>query len=286
MLLFRPPGTGKTWTICGLVGAFLSTRRRPATAIVAGRAAGSAQNRIVPKILICAPSNAAIDEVAKRLVDGVRDSQGQRVIPKVVRVGADNSMNISVKDISLDALVDQKISTEGGSLDKDNTGNDLTALRTEINAVKDLRQKKIAELNGTIHNTAKIRALDEEIKSLGAKRISLSQRLDKLRDKQKSEGRSLDAIRRRYRLEVLAEVDVVCSTLSGAGHEQLADMDFEMVIIDEAAQAIELSSLIPLKYRCNRCIMVGGTFFSQSFTKVCILCFFRSSTASSYGSVA
>jgi senataxin len=31
-----------------------------------------------------------------------------------------------------------------------------------------------------------------------------------------------------------------------------------MVIIDEAAQAIELSSLIPLKYRTKRCIMVGG----------------------------
>jgi senataxin len=30
-----------------------------------------------------------------------------------------------------------------------------------------------------------------------------------------------------------------------------------MVVIDEAAQSIELSSLIPLKFNCTRCVMVG-----------------------------
>ena len=286
-LPFRPPGSGKTQTICGLVGACLSTRCCPATAIV-GRAAGSIQNRIVPKILICAPSNAAIDEVAKRLIDGVRNSQGRHVIPKIVRVGADDSMNIGVKDISLDALVDQKFNSERGSLDKDNTGDDVSALRREISIVRDLRQKKTAELKSTIHDTANTRlgAMYEEIESLEDKLSPLLQKLNKLRDKQKSEGRSLDTIERaRYRHEVLTEVDVVCSTLSGAGHEQLEGMNFEMVIIDEASQATELSSLIPLKYRCNRCILIGGIFFSQSFTIVYILCFVRSKTASSYGSV-
>ena len=39
------------------------------------------------------------------------------------------------------------------------------------------------------------------------------------------------------------------------------EFDFELVIIDEAAQAIELSSLIPMKYRCRTCIMVGGELF-------------------------
>jgi senataxin len=38
-----------------------------------------------------------------------------------------------------------------------------------------------------------------------------------------------------------------------------------MIIIDEAAQAIELSSLIPLKYDVTRCVMVGGAVISRPF---------------------
>jgi senataxin len=34
-------------------------------------------------------------------------------------------------------------------------------------------------------------------------------------------------------------------------------VDFDSVVIDEAAQCIELSALIPLKYGCAKCIMVG-----------------------------
>jgi hypothetical protein len=86
----------------------------------------------------------------------------------------------------------------------------------------------------------------------------LTQQFDRAKDKQKSDARGLDAMRRKFRAEVLYEADVICSTLSGSGHESLEQFDFEMVVIDEAAQAIELSSLIPLKYRCKRCVMVGG----------------------------
>lgn len=51
------------------------------------------------------------------------------------------------------------------------------------------------------------------------------------------------------------------TTLSGAGSQFLDEYSqhrFETVIIDEAAQATELSSIIPLRYDCNRCIMLGG----------------------------
>ncbi|KAG7117158.1 Helicase SEN1 like protein [Verticillium longisporum] len=47
-------------------------------------------------------------------------------------------------------------------------------------------------------------------------------------------------------------------------------VDFETVIIDEAAQCVELSALIPLKYGCTKCILVGDpkqlppTVLSQS----------------------
>ena len=47
---------------------------------------------------------------------------------------------------------------------------------------------------------------------------------------------------------------------------------FDTVVIDEAAQAIELETLIPLKYNCVRCILLGdelqlpATVFSRLAT--------------------
>ena len=218
-----------------------------------------------PKILLCAPSNAAIDEVAHRLKDGILGGGKRGLIPKLVRVGADSAINATVKDISLDFLVDQKINSDPDSAPSGGS-NEIVATRRELDLVKKERQKKLEELSQVENNTAKTTLLEDEIKRLNQKRMALTQRVDKLRDKNKSDSRALDAARRKIRSEILQEADVICGTLSGSGHEalQLEQFDFEMVIIDEAAQAIELSTLIPLKYRCNRCVLVGGTWRSLS----------------------
>lgn len=251
-----PPGTGKTSTICGLVQKFLSSRARPTTSVHVGRSAGPLDREPPQKILLCAPSNAAIDEVASRLRE---NRNGNISAIKVVRLGADKAINISVKDISLDYLVEQKLNqsqdqnsgSKGGS-------SDIANVRAEIESVKRLKQEKIDELSSVNDNAARTVALEDDIKRLNSRRMALSQQFDRLKDSRKNELRTLDATRRKVRHEILYEADVICSTLSGAGHEVLEQFDFEMVIIDEAAQAIELSSLIPLKFRCKRCVMVGG----------------------------
>lgn len=180
--------------------------------------------------------------------------------PNVVRVGADKAINVSVKDISLDGLVDQKLSDNkiGAEAPKE-VGNQVAALRRELDGVRSLRQQKEDELSSIHDNMDKTKTLDDEIRRLKQKRLALTQQMDKLKDKQRDSWRTLDGTRRRFRSEVLQEADVICSTLSGSGHELLEQFNsFDMVIIDEAAQSIELSSLIPLKYRIKRCVMVGG----------------------------
>jgi len=255
----RPPGTGKTSTICGLVQAHLAKRARPATKINIGRGPNTAEKTCPPKILLCAPSNAAIDEVTHRLKDGILGGGKQGLIPKVVRVGADSAINATVKEVSLDFLVDQKINSDPKSA-PNGSANEIGVIRRELDSVKEERQKKVEELALVENNTAKITLLQDEIGRLNQKRMALTQQVNRLRDKNKSDSRTLDAARRKIRSEILQDADVICGTLSGSGHEalQLEQFDFEMVIIDEAAQAIELSSLIPLKYRANRCILVGG----------------------------
>ncbi|KAF7973741.1 hypothetical protein HWV62_14318 [Athelia sp. TMB] len=272
-LIQGPPGTGKTSTICGLVQTFLESRLKPATILNMGRNGVSADREPVKKILLCAPSNAAIDEVSHRLKE-IRPASGGSPL-NVVRIGTEKSINIAVKDISLDNLVDQKLNADQsarGTAPKD-TDNEVTLVRSELEAVRKMKEQKVAELASVQNNAARMIAIEADIKRLTSRRLTLGQQFDRLKDKRKNEFRSLDATRRKYRAEVLNEADVICATLSGAGHESLEQYDFEMVIIDEAAQAIELSSLIPLKFSCKRCVMVGDpqqlppTVLSQEASK-------------------
>ena len=256
----RPPGTGKTSTICGLVQTHLAKRFRPETDIDVGREPSTVEKTCPPKILLCAPSDAAIDEVARRLKGGILCGGKQGLIPKVVRVGADSVINATVKEVSLDFLVDQKINFDPSSASQGGSSNEIWAIRRELDSVKQERQKKVEELGLVENNTAKTTLLQDEIGRLIQKRMALTQQVNRLRDKNKSDSRALDAARRKIRSEILQGADVICGTLSDSGREalQLERFDFEMVIIDEAAQAIELSALIPLRHRCNRCILIGG----------------------------
>lgn len=260
-LIQGPPGTGKTKTICALIGAFVSSRRGPSTFVQAGQLQGKVGAS--KKILLCAPSNAAIDEVAKRARAGIRLSNGKVIYPKVVRVGRDDSINVSVKDVSLEYLIEQRL--QGGSaFDANRNGAasvDPSALHAEIHNLKLQREQKQTELSQAraTGSNALVTQLEAEIRNLSAKRLGVMSRLDEAKDKQQSQHRQREADRRRARLEILSDADVICTTLSGAGHEMLSGVsfDFETVVIDEAAQAVELSTIIPLRYGCKQCIMVG-----------------------------
>ncbi|KAK4689196.1 senataxin, partial [Tremellales sp. Uapishka_1] len=243
-LIQGPPGTGKTKTISGLVSKFLT-----------GRKAFISVNGEKPpksKLLICAPSNAAIDEVCKRLMDGIPGVSNDRR-PSIVRIGQDSSVNIAVKDISLDMIVEAKINADNRSSD----GGKYGEIQKELEQVKDGIKSKLEELkNVQGHDEAKKR-LGTEIHALTAERTRLGQALSRAKDASRDATRHLDGARRAAREAALNDADIICSTLSGAGQESLSASTFEMVIIDEAAQAIELSCLIPLKYGCRRCVMVG-----------------------------
>ena len=214
-----------------------------------------------PKILLCAPSNVAIDEITHRLKGGFIGGGKQGLIPKIVRVGADSMINATVKEVSLDFLVNEKINSVPNFVSQGGSTNEIGAIHRELDSVKQERQKKVEELGLVENNTTKTILLQDEIGRLNQKRMTLTQQVNRLRDKNKSDSRTLEAARRKIRSEILQDADVICGTLFGSGHEalQLERFDFEMVIVDEATQAIELSALIPLKYRCNRCILVGGT---------------------------
>ncbi|GAA5880785.1 hypothetical protein JCM1840_001374 [Sporobolomyces johnsonii] len=258
-LIQGPPGTGKTSTIVGLVGAFCDSRPRVAAPIAVGKPTDPASIPPVPKVLLCAPSNAAVDEVAKRLKEGVRTSDGGLYVPKVVRIGADSAVDIAVKDVFIDELVERAISGAKSATSTNDAQSRMQSMRTEIESLRGERDMKQMEMDSVVNNDFRRGELNLEIRKIKSRIFELSQLLDSEKDKAQQSRRAMDAEQRKMRIKILSEADVICATLSGSGHDYMSQLpfDFETVIIDEAAQSIELSSLIPLKYGCTRCILVG-----------------------------
>ena len=66
---------------------------------------------------------------------------------------------------------------------------------------------------------------------------------------------------RRLEKEMIASVldnaEVICSTNIGSGHRMLDGRRFPIVLMDEATQAVEPSSLIPISKGCRQLILVG-----------------------------
>lgn len=259
-LIQGPPGTGKTKTILGMVGAFLSVSKLQGNAInLPGQRQQAKKEEIKKKkILLCAPSNAAVDEIVLRLKNGILTDKGESYIPKIVRMGMSDAININVQDVTLDALLDDMLNRADDKM-KGNHNNDPAELREKLNATLKERDVQRALLEKARNDNRDSQAIENEIKKLNNRKSQLGEQLDELRDKQSQKARAKDIERKKFQTQILADADVICATLSGSGHDLMASIavDFETVIIDEACQTTELSALIPLKYGCTRCVMVG-----------------------------
>ncbi|KAJ5484735.1 hypothetical protein N7539_004723 [Penicillium diatomitis] len=249
-LIQGPPGSGKTKTITALVGCLL-TAKIGAAFQSAKPVAGTPR-----KILVCAPSNAAVDELVMRLRNGVKARCGMFEKISVVRLGRSESVNPKVLDLTLDEMVNRRLER----IQKDNKGPDVAKLCDEHKATdSDFKRVRSQIDECKAKGFAPPDELERELDLLRKKRAQLGDDIDKARDQVQLLARRSDMEKRKAQQYIIDGAHVICSTLSGAGHDlfQSMNVEFETVIIDEAAQCIELSALIPLKYGCSKCILVG-----------------------------
>ncbi|TVY81330.1 Helicase SEN1 [Lachnellula suecica] len=263
-LIQGPPGSGKTKTIIAMVGSLLTPilqQQREDALKIKAPVQGQPPVSAVPKkkLLICAPSNAAVDELVVRLKEGIIFLNGSRQKINVIRIGRSDAINTSVKDVMLDELVARKLEGSNGETnklqqDRDNLHKDaakikeqLAALRAQADEIRKVGDKT-AELN-----------LQRQIDGLKRNQAHIGSKIDADKESGSTIGRQNEINRRRFQQEIIDGAHVLCATLSGSGHDMFRNLnvEFETVIIDEAAQCIELSALIPLKYGCSKCILVG-----------------------------
>ena len=273
-----PPGTGKTRTLVALLTILAKAARRESyfgddglpllrTEGGGGKVGAAAAEesaaveealreaaRCVP-VLACGDTNAAADGLALGLAAaGVR----------VVRLGAPPVRSVVFNKAS------GKNKGDGGSEDGANEAV-LATLSLEAIAARTPKGKEAAAARAAAARAsarARAAAAAEAAAALSGK-LSPAAREDTRRETQRvikvarDEARNARSDAERLEAEaadqVLLLAEVVCSTTAAAGDERRLGPNaaFRCVVLDEATQATEPSTLVPLVRGCEACVLAG-----------------------------
>lgn len=209
------------------------------------------------KLLICAPSNAAVDELVLRFMEGIRTTSGQDKKINVVRLGRSEKINQQVLSVTLEELVSARLNKAAGS--SESQRQETQKLMAEHKEVSGKLNEAHDQKDALEQKNENVSHLMDDINALRRRKKELSMLIDQAKDKEQMNVRQNDLEKKRAEQQVLDEAHILCATLSASGHERFQNLslEFETVIVDEAAQCTELQALIPLKYGAAKCILVG-----------------------------
>ncbi|KAG6380181.1 putative DNA polymerase alpha-associated DNA helicase A [Boletus reticuloceps] len=178
------------------------------------------------RVLVCGASNLSVDNILERLLALPPPEKGKGVPLKVTRIG--HPARVMAREDILNATLEIKAGR-----------SDQAALAKDVKA----------ELNAALDTLA------GKGKGKGAKKPRGLER--------KKMWEDVRALRKEYRQReggvvkaVLSESQVVLATCHSAGGRQLRDHTFDIVIIDEATQAVEAVCWVPI-FRGKKLILAG-----------------------------
>ncbi|CAM6105716.1 unnamed protein product [Calypogeia fissa] len=308
-LVQGPPGTGKTHTVWGMLNVIHLVQyqryyqallkklapnslasEEPPTNNQASYENGSIDDvlqrmddslaRMLPKLcpkprmLVCAPSNAATDELLSRVLDrGFIDGEMKVYRPDVARVGSDPSSRaaqaVSVErrseqllGMGRDQVVGWLQQLKGKEM---NCSQVITSLQRDLNEVATTRSQ------GNFGVDPEKLAAQDQVRDTKLQQLAaLVEERDKILVEMSRlfivEGRyragsqySHDDARQKLEASFANEAEIVFTTVSSSGRRifQKLAHGFDMVVIDEAAQASEVAVMPPLSLRAARCVLVG-----------------------------
>lgn len=218
-----PPGTGKTHTAAHLIHEIVTSGQR---------------------LLICADSNAAVDNLIRKLAEL---GENPLRIGNPIRVNADLKaytldykvlQHVLYKDYQAIEQQAEQLKIEQGELERP-TPKYTRGLRTE-------QLLDIYQSDGVLRGVNK--QIIKRFKPWLKTQINLDALYDQLRE-----------LKAEIQSHLLASHQIIASTNSTAGSDLLAFEHFDWVILDEAAQASIPSSLIPI-LKADRFVLFGDHF--------------------------
>ncbi|MCX6044910.1 MAG: AAA domain-containing protein [Chloroflexi bacterium] len=196
-IIHGPPGTGKTTAVVELIRQ--AVRRGD-------------------RVLACAPSNLAVDNIFERLLSAPELNTGATA--QIVRIGHPARVLPALRDQTLEMLVEN---------------------HPDMKLVRKLTKEAHA------------------LRAQAAKYTRAKPAPGERRD-MRQEAKAMLADARRIEEQLVARIfgtaRVVCATLTGLDEQLLGDRQFDLCVIDEAAQSTEPVCWIPLRYS-QRLVLAG-----------------------------
>ncbi|KAJ0987929.1 hypothetical protein J5N97_006285 [Dioscorea zingiberensis] len=307
-LVQGPPGTGKTHTVWGMLNVIhLVQYQHYYTALLKKLAPESyKQNsesssesigsgsidevlqsmdrnlfRILPKLcpkprmLVCAPSNAATDELLARVLDqGFIDGEMKVYRPDVARVGVD-SQTRAAQAVSVERRTEQLL--QKGRDEIFGWMHQLKAREVQFAQQISVLQRQLLSAAAAGLSQGSVGVDPDVLVARDHNRDLLLQNLAAAvegRDKVLVEmsrlcilesrfipgsNFNLEDVRGKLEASFANEAEIVFTTVSSSGRKLFSRLThgFDMVVIDEAAQASEVAVLPPLALGATRCVLVG-----------------------------
>lgn len=229
-----------------------------------------------PRMLVCAPSNAATDELLSRVLDrGFIDGEMKVYRPDVARVGVDShtraAQAVSVERRTEQLLLKSRDEVYGWMHQlrarEAQLSQHMALLQRELNAAAAAGRAQGSVGVDPENLVARDQNRDALLQNLAAvvenrdKVLVEISRLFILEGKFRSGNSNFNLEEARASLEAsfANEAEIVFTTVSSSGRRLFSRLThgFDMVVIDEAAQASEVAVLPPLALGAARCVLVG-----------------------------
>ncbi|KAG8377370.1 hypothetical protein BUALT_Bualt08G0026000 [Buddleja alternifolia] len=307
-LVQGPPGTGKTHTVWGMLNVIHLVQYqhyytallkklapesyKPANEINSDNVAIGSIDEVLqsmdqnlfrtlpklcpkPRMLVCAPSNAATDELLARVLDrGFIDGEMKVYRPDVARVGVD-SQTRAAQAVSVERRTEQLLMKSRDEVY--GWMHNLKIRESQLAQQIAFLQRDLNQAAATGRSQGSVGVDPDVLMARDQNRDTLLQNLAAVvenRDKILVEMSRLCILEGRFRggvnfnmeearanLEAsfANEAEIVFTTVSSSGRKLFSRLThgFDMVVIDEAAQASEVAILPPLSLGAARCVLVG-----------------------------
>ncbi|XP_035228435.1 probable helicase senataxin [Stegodyphus dumicola] len=231
IIVLRTSYIDKTQTIVGLLQNLLSNNLL--------------YNNSKIRVLITAPSNAAVDKIGWKLIEANEHCSSKSCFIKFVRFGHSKSMHHSLLPYSLDAKA-TRLYRETMQNKMECEKKELKVLQASVNELKQ-KQTNVADFNTEL----KLQLLTNQCEPM-----KQSFNLDDFGNQTAEKD---------YKLSILRDADVILSTLGSSTHPILmsafgshSEMCLTCCIVDEATDCSELEILQPLKLGFNKLVLFGN----------------------------